>query len=102
MLNPMAKEYHPEAWKSTQKESKKLSIPPNKTLLKDVRPKQTEQWVQAASEHQLSQNEQQQVNTSGTSLHFQHQSTSTVQPTHDPYVSQGPPVMKITTYSNRL
>lgn len=58
VLNPMAKTYHPVAWKSTQQnESSKWSLPPNKTLLKDVRPKETEQWVQAASTHQCSQNE---------------------------------------------
>lgn len=47
-----------------------------------MRPKETEQWVKAASRHQCSPNEQQQEsNTLETSQHFQQQST-TVQPTY--------------------
>lgn len=49
-----------------------------------------EQWVQAASTHQCSQNEQQQVNMSGTLLHSQHQS-STAQPIYHHHISHSPP-----------
>ncbi len=72
VLTPMAEEYKPEAWKTTQHNDSKWSLLPNRTLPKDEQPKETEQWVKAASRYQCSPNEQQQENTIlGTSQHFQ-------------------------------
>lgn len=101
VLNPMAKDCHPEAWKSTQQnESTKWLLPPNKTSLKEVRPKVTEQWVQSASTHQCSQKEQQQVNVSGTSLHFQ---STTAQPTYYQHTNQGlPDIVTIMQRQNEI
>lgn len=94
MLNPMAKTYHPVAWKSTQ--NKKLIIKMVTTTQQNpikvcvTQGNKNEQWVQAASTHQCSQNEQQQVNMSGTLLHSQHQS-STAQPIYHHHISHSPP-----------
>lgn len=45
VLSPLAKEYKPGSWKSTQQNNlTKWSLPPDKPLSKDVQPKETKQW----------------------------------------------------------
>lgn len=74
-LNPMATEYKPESWKSTQHDWTKWTLPHNKPLSKDVRTKETEKWCTTASRHQYRAEEQQQAtNGLGTAQPFQSQS----------------------------
>lgn len=89
MLNPMAKEYHPEALKRVQQtDSAKWSLPFIQGS-KDVRPKETEKINKATSRHQFSHNKLHQENLGEASQQGQHPTTA--QPTNHQQVSPNQP-----------